>query len=133
MKEVLSKKRKLGGFEIVALTEGYSTMATSRLPPKLKDPRGFTIPCIIGYQFEFRSGEVRHTAVTLQLDDRSTVHPCAIMNNMLVRVDKFIIPIDFIILDCKADKDEHWNECHNIHDSTNTIATIEELNRDEEV
>ncbi|XP_012468846.1 uncharacterized protein LOC105786925 [Gossypium raimondii] len=95
MKDILSKKRRLREFEIVALTEGCTTMLKNRLPPKLIDLGSFTIPCSIGnhglgkalYNLGvsinvmpmsvFRKlgiGKARPTAVTIQLTDRSYVH-----------------------------------------------------------
>ena len=48
MKEVLSKKRKLRDYETIALSEECSAILQKKLPPKLKDPGSFTIPCAIG-------------------------------------------------------------------------------------
>ena len=45
MKDVLSKKRKLGDYKTVALSEECSAVLQNKLPPKLKDPGSFTIPC----------------------------------------------------------------------------------------
>ncbi|XP_017614060.1 uncharacterized protein LOC108459220 [Gossypium arboreum] len=47
MKDILSKKKKLTDIETIALTEGCSAILTNKLPPKLKDPGSFTIPCLI--------------------------------------------------------------------------------------
>ncbi|XP_062114007.1 uncharacterized protein LOC133825020 [Humulus lupulus] len=47
-KDILTKKRRLGEFETVALTEGYSVILKNKIPPKLKDLGSFTIPCSIG-------------------------------------------------------------------------------------
>ena len=47
MKDVLSKKRKLGDYENVAMSEECSAILQKKLPPKLKDPSSFTIPCVI--------------------------------------------------------------------------------------
>ena len=47
MKEILSKKRKLGDYETVTLSEECSAIFKNKLPPKLKDPGSFTIPCAI--------------------------------------------------------------------------------------
>ncbi|XP_073219623.1 uncharacterized protein [Cicer arietinum] len=47
MKEILSKKRKIGG-ETVMFTEECSAILQRKLPPKLKDPGSFSIPCAIG-------------------------------------------------------------------------------------
>ncbi|XP_052197380.1 uncharacterized protein LOC127804545 [Diospyros lotus] len=48
MKEILSNKRKLEEHETVMLTEESSAILKNKLPPKLKDPGSFTIPCTIG-------------------------------------------------------------------------------------
>ncbi|PIN16592.1 DNA-directed DNA polymerase [Handroanthus impetiginosus] len=43
MKDILSKKRRLGDYETVALTEECSAIIQNKLPLKLKDPESFTI------------------------------------------------------------------------------------------
>ena len=43
MKEILSKKRKLEDYEMVALTENCSAVLQKKLPPKLKDPESFSL------------------------------------------------------------------------------------------
>ena len=48
MKEILSKKMKLGDYETVALTLENSAIIQKKLPPKLKDPGSLNIPCSIG-------------------------------------------------------------------------------------
>ena len=50
-------------------------------------------------------GEARPTTLTLQLVDRSLTHPRGIIKDVLVKVDKFIFPADFIILDMQEDKE----------------------------
>ncbi|XP_062093475.1 uncharacterized protein LOC133799477 [Humulus lupulus] len=125
MKEILTNKRKMGDYEIVALMEECSAILQRKLPQKLRDPGSFTIPCTIG-EFEgkhalcdlgasinlmplsaFRRlslGEARPTIVTLQLADRSVKHPRGIIEDVFVKVDKFIFPADFIVLDMKEDE-----------------------------
>ena len=126
MKDVLSKKRKLGDYETVALSEECSAILQKKLPPKFKYPGSFTIPCAIENEvFEralcdlgasinlmpwlifkkLKSGEARPTRVTFQLADRSLTHPRGIIEDVLVKVDKFIFPADFIILDMQEDKE----------------------------
>ncbi|KAG8501049.1 hypothetical protein CXB51_003148 [Gossypium anomalum] len=126
MKDILSKKRKLGEFETVALTKECTTYLQDKLPPKLKDPGCFTIPCNIGVAYcgkalcdlgasinlmpmsifkKLGIGEFRPTTVTLQLADRSLAHLEGKIDDVLVRVDKFIFPADFVILDFEADKE----------------------------
>ena len=120
MKDVLSKKRKLGDYAIVALSQECSAILQKKLPPKLQNPGSFTIPCAIrnavferalcdlGASINLMSwsifkklklGEAHPTTVILQLADRSVTHPRGIIENVLVKVDKFIFPDDFIILD----------------------------------
>ncbi|XP_062094154.1 uncharacterized protein LOC133800216 [Humulus lupulus] len=126
MKDVLTRKRRLGEFETVTLTKECSSFLQDKLPPKLKDPGSFTIPCTIGDTYcgmalcdlgasinlmpmsifkQLGIGEVRPTTVTLQLADRSLAHPDGKIEDVLVRVDKFIFPADFIMLDYEADRE----------------------------
>ncbi|KAK4280077.1 hypothetical protein QN277_011748 [Acacia crassicarpa] len=50
-------------------------------------------------------GEARPTTVTLQLADRSIVLPEGKIEDVLVKVDKFIFLVDFIIVEFEADHD----------------------------
>ena len=47
LKEILKNKRKLEDYEIVKINEECLAIIQNKLPPKLKDPRSFTIPCTI--------------------------------------------------------------------------------------
>ena len=120
MKGLLSKKRKLNYDETVALTEECSAIIQRKLPQKLKDPGSFTIPCEIGGVDVGRAlcdlgasinlmplsllkklgvDEVKPTMMSLQLADRSITHPYGIVEDLLVKVGKFIFPADFVVLD----------------------------------
>jgi hypothetical protein len=104
----------------MALTEEVSAVLLRKLPPKLKDPRSFNIPYRIGdHDFEralldlgagvnlmpymvyemLGLGELQSTSITLQLVDGSIKRPQGILENVLVKVGKFILPADFIVLD----------------------------------
>ena len=50
-----------------------------------------------------RLGEPKSTTISLQLADRSYQHPRGIIENVLVKVGKFIFPAKFIILDMEED------------------------------
>jgi len=97
-----------------------SAILQNKLPPKLKDPRSFTIFCIIGNHFldkvlsdlgasinlmplfVFRKlglREAKPTTVSLQLADRSIKFPRGVIKDVLVTVDKLYFPADFIVLD----------------------------------
>ncbi|KAL9148479.1 hypothetical protein ABFS82_12G043800 [Erythranthe guttata] len=125
LKELVTKRNKLQGNEIIQLTEQCSEILVRPLPQKLGDPGKFTIPCTIGGN-NFRSlidlgasinlmpysiyknlglGEIEPTAITLQLADRSLVYPKGILENVLVKVNKFIFPVDFVILDIDEDRE----------------------------
>ncbi|XP_061347007.1 uncharacterized protein LOC133292595 [Gastrolobium bilobum] len=120
MKDLLSRKRKLQECETVTLTEECSAIIQKKLPPKLKDPGRFSIPCNIG-NMEVKNvlcdlsasinvmplfmlkklgiTEVKPTKTIVQLADLSTKQAYGIIEDILVKVDKFIIPVDFVILD----------------------------------
>ncbi|XP_073158913.1 uncharacterized protein [Henckelia pumila] len=125
MKNVMSRKRKLKEFETAKLTEECSAILKKKLPQKLKDPGIFTIPCIIRGPtvnrelcdlgasinlmpisiFRFLElGVVKPSTITLQLADRSLT-PQGVVEDVLVKVDKFIFPADFVVLDMKEDQD----------------------------
>ncbi|XP_022877021.1 uncharacterized protein LOC111395268 [Olea europaea var. sylvestris] len=125
LKDILSNKCKLGKHETIMLTVEYSARIQKKLPLKLKDLGSFTVPCTIGeVYFEktlcdlgasinlmplsiFRKlglGEAKATIVTLQLADKSLTHPRGIIENVLIKVEKFIFPAYFLILDMEDDK-----------------------------
>nr|XP_016452659.1 PREDICTED: uncharacterized protein LOC107777182 [Nicotiana tabacum] len=122
LKEFLSSKRKLEEVFVVMLTEKCSAILQNKLPQKLGDPGSFTIPYTLGgVYFEkalcnsgdsinlmpfsiFRKldlGEMKDIGVSLQFPEQSTKKPKGIIKNVLVRVDKFVFPVDFILLEMK--------------------------------
>ena len=44
-------------------------------------------------------GELKPTNITLSLDDRSVKIPKAIVEDVLVKIEKFYYPVDFVVLD----------------------------------
>ena len=42
--------------------------------------------------------------VILQLADRSIAYPRGVLEDVLVKVDKFIFPVDFVVLDMEEDQ-----------------------------
>ena len=48
-------------------------------------------------------GEPKSTTISLQLADRFYQHPRGIIENVLVKVGKFVLPADFVILDMEED------------------------------
>ncbi|XP_061346928.1 uncharacterized protein LOC133292527 [Gastrolobium bilobum] len=111
MKDLLSKKRKLKDGETVALTEECSALIQKKLPPKLKDPGSFSILIAIGDVEVGKSlcdlgasinlmplsvcralgiNKLKTTNVILHLVDRSIKRPEGVVEDVLVKVDKFI-------------------------------------------
>ena len=124
MKKILACKKKLEEYGTIALTEECSAILQKKLPPKLQDPGSFAIPFSIGNQVSGKAlcdlgasinlmplsmfkrlklGEPKSTTISLQLADRSYQHPRGIIENVLVKVGKFVLPADFVILDMEED------------------------------
>ncbi|XP_076916618.1 uncharacterized protein LOC143576407 [Bidens hawaiensis] len=124
LKQVLSHKRKLEELSHVILSEECSAILQNKLPKKMTDPGSFTIPCLIGNLFvsndlvnlgasinlmpytvfsKLRLREPTPTRMSIQLADRSVKYPRGIVENMLVKIDKFVFPADFVILDMDED------------------------------
>ena len=124
MKKILASKKKLEEYGTITLTEEYSSILQKKLPPKLQDPGSFAIPFSIGNQVSGKAlcdlgasinlmplsmlkrlklGEPKSTTISLQLADMSYQHPRGIIENVLVKVGKFVLLADFIILDMEED------------------------------
>ncbi|XP_060972621.1 uncharacterized protein LOC133038474 [Cannabis sativa] len=52
-------------------------------------------------------GELKPTSITLQLADRSVKIPRGIIEDVLIKVDKFYFPVDFIVLDTQPVENAH--------------------------
>ena len=105
------------------MIEQVSAVIEQKTPPKYKDPGCPTISCQIGtHEFsqalldlgasvnlmpysiysQLGLGEIKPTSVVLQLADRSIKKPWGIVEDVLVQVDKFYYPVDFLILDTQS-------------------------------
>ncbi|XP_070002753.1 uncharacterized protein [Nicotiana sylvestris] len=122
IKDLVTKKRSMD-CETIKMTHQVSAIVHS-MAPKLEDPGAFTIPCTIGstnfakplrdlgesinlipYSI-FKTlgiGKPRATSMRLQMADKTMKRSLGIVDDVLVRVDKFILPADFMILDCEVD------------------------------
>ena len=70
-------------------------------------------------------GELKPTNITLSLADRSVKIPKGIVEDVLVKVDKFYYPIDFVVLDtkpiasgpimCQLSWEDHFGNCQCNH------------------
>ncbi|KAK9018939.1 hypothetical protein V6N11_033984 [Hibiscus sabdariffa] len=125
LKDMVSRKKRIEEFETAAATETCLALMHNKIPAKKTDPGSFTIECSIGHNYSTKAlcdpgasinlmpksvfqklniGEAKPTTVMLQLADHSFVEPEGKIEDILVQVDKFIFPADFLILDCEADE-----------------------------
>ncbi|RVX03817.1 Retrovirus-related Pol polyprotein from transposon RE1 [Vitis vinifera] len=102
------------------LTEQVSAILQCKSPLKYKDPGSPTISVMIGGKVVEKAlldlgasvnllpysvykqlglGELKPTSITLSLADRSVKIPRGVIEDVLVQVDNFYYPVDFIVLD----------------------------------
>jgi hypothetical protein len=126
MKKILSKKRRYNEEETIQLDVNCSAIIQRQLPKKEKDPRRVTFPVAIGkinvgkalidlgssinlipYSVVKWVGglDIKLTKMTLQLADKSITRPMGITEDDLVRVDKFVFPVDFVVMDIEEGDD----------------------------
>ncbi|KAK5775275.1 hypothetical protein PVK06_043148 [Gossypium arboreum] len=124
LKELLANKRKLDEASHVELNIVCSAILKNKLPNKLKDPGSFMIPCLIGsldvnnaladlgasinfmpYKMfkKLGLGKPKQARMSIQVADKTIRFPRGIIEDMPVKIDKFIFPVDFIILDIEED------------------------------
>ncbi|XP_070026307.1 uncharacterized protein [Nicotiana sylvestris] len=112
MKDLVTNKRSMY-YETIKMTHQVRAIVHS-MAPKLEDPGAFTIPCTIGSaEFDkalcdlgFKTleiGQPRPTSMRLQMADRTMKRPLGVIDDVLVHVDKFILPADIVILDYEVD------------------------------
>ncbi|XP_016164798.1 uncharacterized protein LOC107607345 [Arachis ipaensis] len=126
MKELLSKKRLLKKDLIVVMTKESSKIIQGDMPKKLKDLVSFQIPCTIGtttlekalcdlgtsinlmplsMMKKLQIKEMKPTRIALQMEDRLVKFAHGVVENILVKVEKFFLPVDFVILDIEEVED----------------------------
>ncbi|KAH9704470.1 hypothetical protein KPL70_011475 [Citrus sinensis] len=120
LKDLCTVKRKLKVRKSAFMAKQVSTILSTNNKLKYKDPGCPTISCIIGNHriehalldlgasvnllpysvyLQLNLGELKSTSTTLLLADRSVKVPKGIVEDVLVQVDKFIYPVDFIVLE----------------------------------
>ncbi|XP_070057542.1 uncharacterized protein [Nicotiana tomentosiformis] len=123
MKDLMTKKRSIWNFETIKVTHQVSAIVHF-MAPKLEDPSTFAIPCTIrsadfakalcdlGASINLMPysvfkilgiGKPRPISMRLKIVDHTMKRPLRVIEDILVRVDKFIIPVHFVILDYEVD------------------------------
>ncbi|XP_048227304.1 uncharacterized protein LOC125369335 [Ricinus communis] len=124
LKEILSNKRRLEDLGLVILSEECTAILQNKLPVKKHDPRSFTIPYAIGELTasgaladlgasinlmptslfdKLGLSEPKPTRMSIQLADRTIKIPRGIIKDVLVKVNKFIFPVDFVVMDMEGE------------------------------
>lgn len=110
IRDIVENKHMMTEFETIALIEEYSSRIQSKLPPKLKDWRSFTIQISIGKHvvrsrvlcvveaninliplfmfWQLGLGDPQPTTVVLQLADRSLANLDGLIKDILVQVGR---------------------------------------------
>ncbi|XP_031120199.1 uncharacterized protein LOC116023344 [Ipomoea triloba] len=120
LKELNTRKRRYEHNEKVFMSKTVSAVLQIDLPPKLEDPGSFIITITVGnskkekamldlgasinlmpYSVYLQLGldRLKPTTMSLELADRSIRYPRGIVEDVLVQVDKLIMPADFVVLD----------------------------------
>ncbi|XP_071729940.1 uncharacterized protein [Rutidosis leptorrhynchoides] len=128
-KELLSNKERSREIVSFSLSGECSLVLQHEIPLKLGDTRRFTVPCylqdvqisnaladleanvnLMPYSLFQNLGlkDLRPTRMTIQLVNISVIIPRGIAEDILVRVDKFAFPIDFVIMDIEEDNKVTW-------------------------
>ncbi|KOM30073.1 hypothetical protein LR48_Vigan853s000100 [Vigna angularis] len=125
LKELLTKKNKYIEKETIQIQCNCSAII-QKVPPKLKDPGSFNIPCTIGdlevgralidlgasinlmplsMCKQIEGLDIKPTRMALQLADRSLKYPYGVVEDVLVKVDKFVFLVDFIVMEMEGNSD----------------------------
>ena len=120
LKDLCTVKKGLNVNKKAFLTEQVSAIIERKTPVKYKDPGCPTISVNIGdisvekalldlgasvnllsYSMykQLGLGELKPTSITLSLADRSIKIPKGTIENVLIQVDRFYYPVDFVVLD----------------------------------
>ncbi|XP_058766976.1 uncharacterized protein LOC131640609 [Vicia villosa] len=119
-------KKKYTDEETVVLDAHCSAIIQKTPPRKEADPGRVILPITIGGNYisnglvdlgssinliplsvvkRLGNIEMKHTRITLQLADKSIISPYGVVQDMLVKVDKFLFPVDFVVVDMEEDRD----------------------------
>ena len=95
------------------------------IPQKRQDPSSFTIPCMIGNADMGKAlcdpgasinlmplsvakrlslGELTPTTMTLEMVNRTLAHLEGILEDVLIKVGKFVFLVDFVVITMEEDK-----------------------------
>ncbi|XP_049365811.1 uncharacterized protein LOC125830674 [Solanum verrucosum] len=121
--DLVTKKRAVN-FENDERFQHCNAIATRSLVQKKVDPEAFTIPCTIGMLYFAKAlcdlganinlmplsiyknlglGAPKPTVMRLIMADRTVKRSIRVLQDVLMKLESFIFPSDFVILDCEVD------------------------------
>ncbi|XP_021756140.1 DNA damage-inducible protein 1-like [Chenopodium quinoa] len=124
LKDMLSNKKRLEENATIALTAECSAILQNTLPKKLGDPGSYSISvkhgdieinralCDLGASVslmpfsmckKLQMGELKPTHISLELVDMSAKFPLGVFEDVPLRVGKFFIPCDFVVMEMEED------------------------------
>ncbi|GJT64714.1 hypothetical protein Tco_1016194 [Tanacetum coccineum] len=124
LKRLIKEKTRIKEEIKAIMNEHYSVIIKDGLPLIEKGPGSFSLPCkisdmcfdealanlgasvsVMPYSTftKLGLGKLASTKLTIELADKTIKHPKGIAENVLVGIDKFAFPVDFIVLDMPED------------------------------
>ncbi|GJU92352.1 reverse transcriptase domain-containing protein [Tanacetum coccineum] len=124
MKDLVENKPRTDEEKEIKMNPRCSALLQNHLPPKEQDPGSFILPCSIG-KLDFKNaladlgasisimpfsmykrlgiGKLEPINMIIEMADNTKCTPKGIVENLLIKIDKFIFPVDFVILDMVED------------------------------
>ncbi|GKD52549.1 hypothetical protein Tco_1281525, partial [Tanacetum coccineum] len=125
MKDLVDNKQLTEKDDEVRMNPRCLTLLQNQLPPKENDPGSFILPCSIG-RLDFNNaladlgasisimhfsmfkrlgiGKLKPIDMVIEMTNDTKCIPKGIVKNLLIKIDKFILPVDFVILDTLLQK-----------------------------
>ena len=122
LQDLIDTRQKLEKIVMVVLSEHSSKVIMGEIPNKMGDLGRLTLPCEFGnnmktyaladsgatinlmpYPFyqKFDLPDLKATRRTIHMANRFMTHPQGIVEDILVKIRKFVFLVDFVVLDMK--------------------------------
>ncbi|GJR19540.1 zinc knuckle CX2CX4HX4C containing protein [Tanacetum coccineum] len=124
MKELVENKPRTEEYEEIRMNPRCSALLRNHLPPKEQDPGSFILHCSIG-KLDFNNaladlgasisvmplsmykrlgiGKLEPINIVIEMADNTKCTPKGIVENLLIKIVKFMFPVDFVILNMVED------------------------------
>ncbi|GJZ63969.1 reverse transcriptase domain-containing protein [Tanacetum coccineum] len=124
IKDLVENKPRTDEEKEIEMNPRCSALLQNHLPPKDEDPGSLILPCSIR-KLDFKNaladlgasisimpfsmykrlgiGKLEPINMIIEMADNTKCTPKGIVKNLLIKIDKFIFPVDFVILDMVED------------------------------